>query len=157
MRIKEEQYRPCVAMLLMKKGRVLLFERSFPSDGWQVPQGGIDKGEDKEEAMWRELKEETGITSARIVGHTQDYLYYTIPRKYRTAKQKYLGQKQLWFLLRITGEDNSIQLNNTTNPEFKNWNWVSYWHSLAVVVSFKQEVYRQALVELLPAALKLGV
>ena len=159
MNIGIEHYRPCVAMLIIKKGRVLLLERSNHPDNWQVPQGGVEERESPHDALWRELKEETGITSSsvEIASVTKDYLYYQIPCSYRHPKQKYIGQKQVWFLLNMHGSERSIRLNQSNNPEFTRWEWVSYWNVLACIVPFKKEVYRQALVEFLPTALQMGI
>ena len=156
--IKKDAYRPCVAMLIIRDGRVLIFQRQ--NLGWQVPQGGIDKDESSEQAMWRELKEETNISPqcAQLIDQTEDYLYYTIPPKYhQKQKVSMIGQKQTWFLLNMTGDDNNISLNNMHKPEFIAWNWVSYWHPLTQIISFKREVYLQAFQELLPAALRSGI
>lgn len=150
--------RPNVAMAVVKRGRLLLLERVRPADSWQVPQGGIDAGEDAEEAMWRELKEETGILPdmARVWARTRDYLAYTIPSDYR-KHDSYLGQKQLWFLLEFQASDRNIHFGNMRRPEFTAWRWSGYWNAIHHAIFFKRDVYRAALLELLPQALKLGV
>ncbi len=148
-------YRPCVAMLIIHQGRTLLFERKDLPNNWQFPQGGIESNETPEQAMKRELEEEIGISAVRIIATTKDFLYYRIPPQYQRSRQKYIGQKQKWFLLAMNEPLSSIKLDETR--EFSNWARVSYWHPLTQIVSFKQEVYRQALVELLPASLKAGI
>ena len=156
-------YRSNVAILIVHQGKVLLLERNNHPDNWQVPQGGIDKNEDLEGAMWRELKEETGLGNkhCKIIARTKDFLSYDIPSEFRnkrTAKNpKFRGQKQIWFLLELVTSDKYIDLNQTSYPEFQNWMWTSYWNPINKIISFKREVYRQALLELLPAAIKLGI
>ena len=147
-----------VAMAIVKRGRLLLLERVQPADNWQVPQGGVDQGESAETAMWRELKEETGIlpNMARLWARTQNYLSYTIPPNYR-KRSSYLGQKQLWFLLELRASDKNIHFGNMRRPEFSAWRWSGYWNALHHAIFFKQGVHRAALLELLPHAVKLGV
>lgn len=144
-------YRLGVALIIIHQGRVLLFERKDLPNNWQVPQGGIEENETPEQAMRRELKEETGIGLVRVVATTKDFLSYRIPR----GGAKYPGQKQKWFLLDMRESLDRIKLDDA--GEFSNWDRVPYWYPLAQIVSFKREVYRQAFTELLPAALKLGV
>jgi len=148
-------YRPCVAMLIIHQGRALLFERKDRTNNWQVPQGGIEDNENPEQAMKRELREEIGISAVRVIATTKDFLYYKIPSQYKRHRQRYIGQKQKWFLLTMNQPLSAIKLDGT--KEFSNWAKVSYWHPLTQIVSFKKEVYRQAFIELLPAALKMGV
>ena len=151
-------YRKNVAILPIKRGKVLLFERINHKDNWQFPQGGIDSGENLEDAMWRELHEETGIAKEHcsIAAQTKDFLYYDIPANLSRTKSKFKGQKQVWFLVEILGDDEIINLDTGTTPEFQGWCWASYWSCLTKVPDFKKEVYRQALLEFLPQAIKLG-
>lgn len=148
-------YRPCVAMVIIHQGRVLLFERQDRPNNWQVPQGGIEKNETFEQAMKRELKEETGISRVKVVATTKSFLYYKIPPQYARRRRRYIGQKQKWFLLAMAEPLSAIKLDGT--KEFSNWAKVPYWHPLTQIVSFKQEVYRQAFISLAPAALKMGI
>ena len=162
----EDEYRPNVAMVVIKKGRILLLERSFHKNSWQLPQGGIEDNESAEKAMWRELEEETGIGAqhAIISARSQGYLSYKIPVKYR-RKGKVIkgggntvkGQKQIWFLLKLTASDKVIHFNNMEKPEFQRWCWAPYWSAIHQAFYFKRDVYRRGLLELLPAALKLGI
>lgn len=158
-----KQYRSNVAIIVIKQGKVLLLERIGKQGNWQFPQGGIDAGEDPEAAMWRELIEETGIDKkhCEIRGRTSDYIYYDLPKKYlsRTKLKQFKGQKQIWFLVELLADDSVMDLNNSTDakPEFQSWQWSSYWSGIHQAIDFKREVYRQAMVEMLPAAIKLGI
>lgn len=154
-------YRSNVCIVIIKDGKVLLFERNGNDDNWQFPQGGIDSGEDTEAAMWRELHEETGLEKSHCVikAHTQDFLFYDIPAQFITGKgsEGFKGQKQMWFLVELLASEQYIKLDIMPKPEFQSWVWASYWSGINKSVSFKREAYRQALVELLPVALKLNI
>ena len=102
----------------------------------------------------RELNEEVGLTAAdvEIIARTGGWLRYRLPKRYirRHAAPICIGQKQKWFLLRLLAEESKVRFDVTDKPEFDHWRWVSYWYPLRQVVSFKREVYRQALQELAP-------
>jgi putative (di)nucleoside polyphosphate hydrolase len=119
---------------------------------WQFPQGGIDRGETPEQAMYRELHEEVGLQPehVRIIARTRDWLRYEVPDRYirREARGHYKGQKQIWYLLQLTGYDWNLNLRATDHPEFDAWRWNDYWVPLDVVVEFKRGVYEMALTEL---------
>ncbi|MBV9556490.1 MAG: RNA pyrophosphohydrolase, partial [Pseudolabrys sp.] len=115
---------------------------------WQMPQGGIDEGEDSYKAALRELYEETSIKSVEKLGEIPDWLHYDIPRDIVGAawKGKYRGQKQKWFALRFTGKDSEINIENPGGghkPEFIAWRWEKIENVTELVVPFKQESYRQ--------------
>lgn len=133
-------------------GQVLWARRVGGRDAWQFPQGGMNKGESPEQALFRELEEEVGLTAddVEILGRTRGWLRYRLPKQFIRAGQKPLciGQKQKWFLLRILSDDDAVRLNLNKKPEFDHWQWVSYWYPLNEVVSFKREVYRKAMKEL---------
>jgi len=123
--------------------------------GWQFPQGGIQQQEDPEQAMFRELYEEVGLEKNHVemIGRTREWLYYELPSQYHrdhTRKPQFKGQKQLWFLLRLTGCDEDVRLDCGPKPEFEDWRWVDYWQPLEQVIEFKRDVYKQALGELEP-------
>ncbi|MBE8183022.1 MAG: RNA pyrophosphohydrolase [Candidatus Portiera sp.] len=161
--IEPDQYRNNVAIVIIKKGKVLLLERVGKPGSWQFPQGGVDADEELEDAMWRELDEETGIDKKHcsIKGRTSEYLYYDLPKKYLAPEKLrvFKGQKQIWFLLELLADDSVINLNASTEekPEFQSWQWSSYWSAIHQSVYFKQDVYRQAMTEMLTQAIKLGV
>ena len=102
--------------------------------------------------MYRELYEEVGLKPehVKVVGRTRDWLRYDVPRRWikREYRQTYRGQKQIWFLLRLTGRDSDVCLRATNHPEFDAWRWSTYWVPLDSVIEFKRNVYQQALIEL---------
>ena len=104
--------------------------------------------------MFRELFEELGLGSehVRVMGSTRGWLRYTLPRRYirRRSKPVCIGQKQVWFLLRMVGQDSSVRLDLSDKPEFDHWKWVNYWHPSREVIFFKRHVYRRAQKELAP-------
>ena len=122
------------------------------NERWQFPQGGIDRGETPEQAMYRELHEEVGLkpNHVRVVARTRDWLRYEVPDRFirRDARGHYKGQKQIWFLLQLLGQDWDLNLRATDHPEFDAWRWNDYWVPLDVVVEFKRGVYEMALTEL---------
>ena len=150
--IDRDGYRPNVAIVLCNAKNEVFWGKRIKEHAWQFPQGGINKGESPEQAMFRELHEEVGLQPehVRILGRTREWLRYDVPkswirREWRTA---YRGQKQIWFLLRLTGRDSDMNLRATDHPEFDAWRWNEYWVPLDVVIEFKRGVYEMALTEL---------
>ena len=142
-------YRPCVGIVLIDpRRRIFVARRSDTPDAWQMPQGGIDKGESPREAAFRELKEETGTDSAEFLAETRDWLRYDLPPDLRGKvwKGRYRGQEQKWFALRFTGRDDEIDLDAHAR-EFDAWRWSPPDEVLAHIVGFKREVYRAVLAE----------
>jgi putative (di)nucleoside polyphosphate hydrolase len=139
-------------MLANDQGQLLWARRVGGRDAWQFPQGGINKGESPEEALYRELHEEIGLTAnaVEVLATTRGWLRYKLPKQFIRKGQKPLciGQKQKWFLLRLLEDDESVKLDLNHEPEFDHWQWVSYWYPLEQVISFKREVYRKAMKEL---------
>ncbi|MEH6515497.1 MAG: RNA pyrophosphohydrolase [Halioglobus sp.] len=133
-------------------GQLLWARRVGGRDAWQFPQGGIDRGESPEQALYRELEEEVGLTgdAVEVLAATRGWLRYRLPKRFLRKGQEPLciGQKQKWFLLRLVADDASVKLDLNQKPEFDHWQWVSYWYPLNQVVSFKREVYRRAMKEL---------
>lgn len=160
--VDEEGFRPNVGIMLANAhGELLWARRVGGMDAWQFPQGGIQAQEDPETALFRELHEEIGLTAndVRIMGCTRGWLRYRLPPRLVRRHQNPLciGQKQKWFFLQMLGDESSIHFDNGDEPpEFDHWRWVSYWHPLTQVVSFKREVYRNALKELAPYHLALS-
>jgi putative (di)nucleoside polyphosphate hydrolase len=149
-------YRPCVGIALFNEaGRVWIGERSdIAAEGegkghwWQMPQGGVDKGEVLYEAALRELCEETSIRSVERIGEIDEWLYYDLPPKLIPASWggRYRGQKQKWFALRFTGDDSEIEIarpGGKHKPEFTDWRWEKLQRLPALIVPFKREVYEQ--------------
>jgi putative (di)nucleoside polyphosphate hydrolase len=156
--IDADGFRANVGIVLANdRGQVLWARRVGGRDAWQFPQGGIDSGESPEQALYRELHEEVGLShdAVEVLGSTRGWLRYRLPRRFIRKGQKPLciGQKQKWFLLRMLENDAAVQLDLNGKPEFDHWQWVSYWYPLDQVISFKREVYRKAMKEL---ALPLG-
>ena len=150
--IDEDGYRPNVASVIINKDNKILWAKRVDEDNWQFPQGGIQKGETPEQAMYREVYEEVGLkkNSFEILGRSADWLKYDVPERFvKTYWQgRYKGQKQIWFLLKFIGSDDLINLNLHDSPEFDDWKWENFWHPLEDVVDFKKEVYSAALNEL---------
>ena len=150
-------FRPNVGMVVHDDGgRVLWARRAGEADAWQFPQGGIGRGEGVEQALFRELREETGLgeQAVEIRGCTKGWLRYRVPRHLR-RDPGFVGQKQKWFLLRLLASADTVRVADDAKPEFDAWRWVSYWYPVGQVVAFKREVYRRALAELAPK-LRLG-
>ena len=151
-------FRPNVGIMLANnQGQLLWARRIGGRDAWQFPQGGINQGESPEQALYRELEEEVGLSAAdvEVMGCTRGWLRYHLPKRFiRSGPAPVcIGQKQKWFLLRMLADDDAVRLDFNHKPEFDHWEWVSYWYPLNEVVSFKREVYRKAMKEL---ALPLG-
>lgn len=157
--IDEDGFRSNVGIILANDKGQLLWARRVGQEAWQFPQGGINAGESPEDALYRELHEEVGLTpdQVEVLACTRGWLRYRLPKKYLRKGQKPLciGQKQKWFLLRMLAEDAEVTFNNGEKPEFDGWRWVSYWYPLSQVISFKREVYRSALKELLAPLAKI--
>ncbi len=159
--IDSEGYRANVGIILTDgDGSVLLAGRKGRS-GWQFPQGGVLHAESAEDAMYRELYEEVGLTSGdvELLGSTDGWLRYRLPEQYvrRNKKPLCIGQKQRWFMLRLTAPDSNIRLDSTDRPEFDRWRWVDYWRPVKEVIYFKRRVYVQALHDLGPLVFPGGV
>ena len=150
--MKEEGYRLNVGIMVANSVGELLLCKRKGMNSWQFPQGGIDKNEDPFRAAKRELFEEVGISSkyVELIKSSNDWYKYDVPKKSRRrilVNKKFKGQKQKWFLFKLK-ENTKISFENDPDNEFENFKWVSYWYPLAVIVSFKEDVYRKALNEL---------
>lgn len=152
--IDSDGYRPNVGIILTNRGGQLLWARRIRQNAWQFPQGGIRARETPEQAMFRELEEEIGLESQHvdILGATRGWLRYRLPERFIRRHQEpvCIGQKQVWFMLKLVGEERFVRLDLSDKPEFDNWRWVDYWHPLSEVVPFKRTVYKKALNELAP-------
>lgn len=150
--IDKDGYRPNVGIILCNARNEVFWGKRVRQNAWQFPQGGINPGENPETAMFRELHEEVGLLPqhVRILGRTRDWLRYDVPREWlrKGWRSHYRGQKQIWYLLRLTGRDCDVCLRATDHPEFDAWRWSAYWDPVQAVVEFKREVYRSALEEL---------
>lgn len=152
--IDADGFRPNVGIILTNQRSEVLWARRIGQESWQFPQGGIKKDETPEDAMFRELREEVGLSQndVEIIACTRGWLRYRLPRKMIRyhSHPVCVGQKQKWFLLRMLSPDSVVSMSQSESPEFDGWEWVSYWYPLGQVVSFKREVYRRAMKELAP-------
>ena len=132
-------------VLLNKDNKVLVARRiDNPKNFWQMPQGGVDKGEDFLKAAFRELEEETSVKSVELIKELDGSITYELPDRLLGIiwRGKYRGQRQKWFLMRFTGKDDEININ-TKKPEFLDWKWIELDLITDVVVDFKQHVYKE--------------
>ncbi len=154
--IDSEGYRANVGIVVINDHRQLLLGGRAGRSGWQFPQGGIQPDEAPEAAMYRELHEEIGLAAAdvQLLGSTRDWLRYRLPDRYvrRNSLPRCIGQKQIWFLLRLVAADERLRLDLSDKPEFDRWRWVDYWRPVKEVIFFKRRVYVRALHELAPLA-----
>ena len=137
-------------IVLGKNNTVFVGKRKDnPVDKWQMPQGGVDNGEDYEQAMRRELHEETSIKSTEIVKIIEKWLIYDLPPSLlgKIWKGRFRGQRQKWFITKFTGADNEININ-TKHPEFIEWKWINYKELPKVIVDFKKDVYLKLVKEI---------
>jgi putative (di)nucleoside polyphosphate hydrolase len=139
------------AMVINSQKKIFVGKRiDNNSNSWQMPQGGIDSGEDEDVAVFRELYEETGIdkNSVKIIKKSSQYFYYNLP--YNLQKKfwggKYLGQKQRWYILQFEADDSIININ-LESPEFCEWQWVDKHEIIDLIVNFKKQLYRDVLNE----------
>jgi putative (di)nucleoside polyphosphate hydrolase len=154
--IDPDGYRPNVGIILMRDNGSVFWARRVSRDGWQFPQGGMNTDETPIEAMYRELQEETGLASEHVelLAATPGWLRYRLPRRCVRYGERpvCVGQKQVWFLLRLTGDEGHVRLDATDKPEFSEFRWVEFWYPLEHVVSFKRDVYLRAMQHLAPVA-----
>ena len=147
-------FRENVGIIVCNEMQHVVWCKRYGQNAWQFPQGGVHPNESIEQALFRELKEETGLNDGHvdIIASTKKWLHYRLPERLvrKNCMPKCIGQKQRWFLLKLKTDESKIDLNSSTNPEFDNWRWVDYWHPLAEVVAFKRNVYKQALKEFEP-------
>ena len=154
--LDRDGFRPNVGIVLHNDlGQVFWGRRVGGFDAWQFPQGGIERGESIEHALYRELHEEVGLdeSDVEIRCRTRGWLRYRTPEglRRRDSTPGFLGQKQKWFLLRLLADDAAVCTTSTEKREFDEWRWVSYWYPVGQVIAFKRGVYRRALRELAPA------
>jgi putative (di)nucleoside polyphosphate hydrolase len=150
-------YRPCVGIMLLNAKGLAWIGRRFEKqndDGvgkwWQMPQGGVDDGEDLQAAAKRELYEETGVTSARLIAESEGWYQYDLPEHLigKSWNGKYRGQKQKWFALRFEGAESEIALKVPGHKqEFDEWRWAKMDELLDLIIPFKREVYVEVLKE----------
>lgn len=141
-------YRPCAGVMLVNGEGLIFAGQRIDStlEAWQMPQGGIDKGESAVEAALRELGEETGLPTdaVEVVAETEGWIYYDLPEDMvgKIWKGKYGGQRQKWVLMRFIGSDNQVNIK-TEHPEFHRWAWMSAEDLIDAIVPFKRDVYEK--------------
>ena len=140
--IDADGYRPNVGIILSNPSGQLFWARRIGQDAWQFPQGGIKVDETPEQALFRELWEEIGLAPEHEIPVNR--------QKNRNELPLCIGQKQIWYLLRLASSDKHVKLDLADKPEFDGWRWVDYWYPLKQVVAFKRDVYERALHELAP-------
>ncbi|PID46911.1 MAG: RNA pyrophosphohydrolase [Proteobacteria bacterium] len=152
--IDENGFRPNVGIILSNCDGKVFWGKRIGQSSWQFPQGGINEGETPLEAMYRELHEEVGLSpeDVEVMGYTANWLKYRLPKHLirRRSMPTCIGQKQLWFMLKLTGDDSCVNLRASETPEFDGWRWVHYNRPVREVVYFKRMVYEKALSELAP-------
>ena len=151
----ELPYRRGVGIVLFNdQGRVFVAQRlDNPGPAWQMPQGGIDEGEQPIDAAWRELHEETGIKSAKMLAESSGWLRYDLPPDLAKTlwKGRYRGQEQKWYAFRFTGAESEIDIAGE-HPEFSAWKWADFRQVPELIVPFKRDLYRQVVAEFLHLA-----
>lgn len=150
--IDADGYRPNVGIILSNDDGKVFWARRCGQNAWQFPQGGIAELETPEQAMYRELREETGLQAedVEIIGCTKDWLHYNLPKHMirQNSQPICIGQKQIWYILKLISEEARVNLSANEKPEFDRWTWVDYWQPLKEVVFFKRDVYQSAMTEL---------
>lgn len=151
-------YRPCVGIMLINPAGLVFVGQRIDNlvEAWQMPQGGIDEGEDPRTAALRELGEEIGTEKAEIIAESAGWLNYDLPVDLipKVWKGRYRGQRQKWFAMRFLGTDADIDIE-TSHPEFAAWRWVEHHQLPDLIVPFKRDLYREIVAEfasLLPGA-----
>ena len=145
-------YRQNVGIMLVNNQNMVFVGQRLDNnkDAWQMPQGGIDKGESPEDAAFRELEEETGVVKelAQVAAVSKDWITYDLPAELvsKLWKGRYRGQKQKWFLMQFFGSDRQVNIA-TAHPEFASWKWVAVSELEGNIVEFKKGVYRQVIEE----------
>ena len=153
--IDNQGYRHNVCMVVTNADNQVLMGKRIGSDSWQFPQGGISQGESATEAVFRELAEEVGLykSDVELIARTNNWLHYRIPPALmRRGANRIIGQKQLWFLLKIKCSDSKINVEQNEPAEFEDWCWTNYWQPIEEVINFKRTVYEDGLKALAPVA-----
>ncbi|MCV2884636.1 RNA pyrophosphohydrolase [Aestuariibacter sp. AA17] len=149
--IDAEGFRANVGIVICNRIGQVFWAKRYGQHSWQFPQGGIDDGETAEQAMFRELHEEVGLSpnDVEILAVTKNWVRYKLPKRLirQGSNPVCIGQKQKWFLLQLSCNESDVDVLKSGHPEFDDWRWVSYWYPIRNVVSFKRDVYRRVMKE----------
>ena len=152
--IDKDGYRLNVGIILSNQECDVFWARRIGQNAWQFPQGGIRENESPEEALFRELEEEIGLRGEHVMvmGRTAGWLHYRLPRRLirHQSEPLCIGQKQVWYMLRLIGDESNVRFDAGDKPEFDGWCWINYWRPVKEVVAFKRKVYQDALHQLAP-------
>lgn len=144
-------YRPGVGALIFNDDGLVFVARRIdtPVEAWQLPQGGIDDGEDPADAVLRELEEEIGTRNVKIIGPARQWRHYDLPAELadRVWRGRFRGQRQMWYALRFTGVEDDIRLDASGHPEFDAWRWISLDQLPALAIDFKRQLYADLVAE----------
>ena len=149
--MNNDSYRLGVGVMLLNKDKKVFVgkRKDIKKDSWQMPQGGIQKGEKEEDAALRELFEETGVKKVKIIFKSKKWFKYDLPSSIKKGlwKGKYLGQKQKWYLMEFLGNEKKDINLNIKNPEFCDWKWVPINNLEKIIISFKKKMYKEIVKE----------
>lgn len=152
--IDNDGFRANVGIIICNEKGQIFWAKRFGQHSWQFPQGGIDAGETAQQAMYRELEEEVGLTKddVNVLAVSKQWYRYKLPKRLiRQGEERVcIGQKQKWFLLTIKTSESAVDFLKTSHPEFDDWRWVSYWYPVRNIVAFKRDVYRRVMREFAP-------
>lgn len=144
--LTELPYRPCVGIMLLNNENKIFVAKRIDTkvEAWQMPQGGIDDGEDPRDTAFREMEEEIGTKNATIIAENDNWLSYDLPDHLigKVWKGKYRGQNMKWYLMRYQGQDSDINID-TAHPEFSEWMWMNMDQLIDSIVDFKRPLYRE--------------
>ncbi|WP_154223561.1 RNA pyrophosphohydrolase [Marinicella rhabdoformis] len=147
--VDRDGFRPNVGIILLDDNGQVFWAKRTRGNGWQFPQGGINNDESAEEAMFRELYEEVGLRPQHVdvLGCTPGWLKYELPKKFhkRDSDPLFVGQKQVYYLLKLIEHESVVDFNKTDSPEFESYRWVDFWYPAHNVIHFKRPVYKRAL------------
>lgn len=147
--VDTDGFRPNVGIILLDDNGQVFWAKRTRGNGWQFPQGGINNNETAEEAMFRELYEEVGLRPQHVdvLGCTPGWLKYELPKKFhkRDSDPLFVGQKQVYYLLKLIEHESVVNFNTTDSPEFESYRWVDFWYPANNVIHFKRPVYKRAL------------
>lgn len=152
--IDSQGYRANVGIVIANDKQQILLAKRHGKNAWQLPQGGIDEGESDLDALFRELYEEIGLRpdDVKIIAKTPKWLRYDLPHYHirYTQKPTCIGQKQVWFLLKLTADESRIKLDTHNDIEFDDWVWADYWQPIEATIDFKKAIYEDMLKALAP-------